>query len=54
LQNRHYCRDYSVPRSENQPGCGTGELKGLNGGYWVLGYPKGDLAPLMGDKILQI
>ena len=54
LQNQHYYRNYSVPRSENQPKCSTDELKGLNESYWVLGYPKSDLAPLMGDKILQM
>ena len=43
-----------MPRSGNQSDCRIGGLEWLNESYWVLGYPKNDLAPLVGYKISQV
>ena len=54
LQNGQYYRNHSIPRSENQSECSIEGLEWLNESYWVLGYHKSDLAPLMGYKISQM
>ena len=43
-----------MPRSENQSECSIGGLEWVNESYWVLGYSKGDLDPLIGYKISQM
>ena len=48
LQNRPYYRNYSMLRSENQSEFSIGGLKWVNESYWVLGYSKSDINPLMG------
>ena len=41
-------------RSENQSECSIGGLERVDESYWVLGYSKGDLDPLIGYKISQM
>jgi len=41
-------------RSENQSECSIGGMEWVDESYWVLGYSKGDLDPLIGYKISQM